>query len=156
VPRRFADPQTTPPPSRVASIFERRAGRGAKQCRRALRPLARIAFDDGWRSLDELPRSRPRAGRRHRKIITRNQSPTSAFGSLDQSLSRCEHARLLFRASTHAYLGLSPGLDFESKLFVKPDAPSFSKKNFPPRLRPEGDRDCTNTDPYQPSSAATR
>ena len=56
-----------------------------------------------------------------------------------------------FARPTHAYLGLSPGLDFESKLLAKPDAPQLLEKelaaeNYEPRMIAIG----TNTDPYQP------
>src|SRR6202044_3725642 len=64
----------------------------------------------------------------------------------------CEHGCVYcFARPTHAFLGLSPGLDFESKLFAKPDAPQLLEKelaaqNYEPRMIAIG----TNTDPYQP------
>ena len=87
-----------------------------------------------------------------RKIITRNQSPDISFDRSINPYRGCEHGCVYcFARPTHAYLGLSPGLDFESKLFVKPDAPALLEKelsapNYEPRTIAIG----TNTDPYQP------
>ncbi|HWP90095.1 MAG TPA: PA0069 family radical SAM protein, partial [Burkholderiales bacterium] len=116
-------------------------------------PTARIAFDDGWRSLDELPAFKTEVTvDATRKIITRNQSPDIGFDRSINPYRGCEHGCVYcFARPTHAYLGLSPGLDFESKLFVKPDAPALlerelSAPNYQPRTIAIG----TNTDPYQP------
>ncbi|MFX7816532.1 hypothetical protein ABTK28_21505, partial [Acinetobacter baumannii] len=64
----------------------------------------------------------------------------------------CEHGcTYCFARPTHAYMGLSPGLDFETRLFVKPNAPELLEKElaeegYQPRTIAMG----TNTDPYQP------
>ncbi|MGB7258807.1 MAG: PA0069 family radical SAM protein, partial [Pseudolabrys sp.] len=138
----------------VAVDFERRRGRGAQtNATGRYEPLARIAFDDGWRSLDELPPFKTTVTTdATRKIITRNESPDIGFDRSINPYRGCEHGCVYcFARPTHAYLGLSPGLDFESKLFVKPDAAELLQKelsatNYEPKVIAIG----TNTDPYQP------
>src|SRR5689334_22721026 len=138
----------------VAVDFERRRGRGAiSNASGRYEPTARIAFDDGWRSLDELPAFNTQVTvDATRKIITRNQSPDIGFDRSINPYRGCEHGCVYcFARPTHAYLGLSPGLDFESKLFVKPEAPALLEKElaaagYEPRMIAIG----TNTDPYQP------
>src|SRR5471030_1057979 len=87
-----------------------------------------------------------------RKIITRNQSPHIPFDRSINPYRGCEHGCVYcFARPTHAYLGLSPGLDFESKLFVKPDAPALLEKELSARgYSPRTIAIGTNTDPYQP------
>jgi DNA repair photolyase len=133
---------------------ERRRGRGAQtNASGRYEPLARIAFDDGWRSLDELPPFKTQVTvDATRKIITRNDSPDIGFDRSINPYRGCEHGCIYcFARPTHAYLGLSPGLDFESKLFVKPEAADLlerelSAASYQPRVIAIG----TNTDPYQP------
>lgn len=87
-----------------------------------------------------------------RTIISRNQSPDVGFDRSVNPYRGCEHGCIYcFARPTHAYLDLSPGLDFESRLFAKPDAPALlraelAKKNYVCRPIAFG----TNTDPYQP------
>jgi DNA repair photolyase len=129
----------------VAVEFERRRGRGAQSnAVGRYEPQARIAFDDGWRSLDELPPFKTTVQTdATRKIITRNESPDIGF---DRSI--CVYC---FARPTHAYLGMSPGLDFESKLFVKPEAAELLEKELAsPSYSPKVIAIGTNTDPYQP------
>jgi DNA repair photolyase len=116
-------------------------------------PRATIAFDDGWQSIEELPPFKTEvAVDTARKVITRNNSPDISFDRSINPYRGCEHGCIYcFARPTHAYLGLSPGLDFESKLFMKPDAPELlerelSARNYTPRIIAIG----TNTDPYQP------
>src|SRR5882757_1253241 len=138
----------------VAVEFERRRGRGAQSnAVGRYEPLARIAFDDGWRSLDELPPFKTTVQTdATRKIITRNDSPDIGFDRSINPYRGCEHGCVYcFARPTHAYLGMSPGLDFESKLFVKPEAAELLEKelaspNYSPKVIAIG----TNTDPYQP------
>src|SRR6266571_1084071 len=133
---------------------ERRRGRGAlSNASGRYEPLARVAFDDGWQSLEDLPPFATSVSvDATRKIITRNESPDIGFDRSINPYRGCEHGCVYcFARPTHAYLGLSPGLDFESKLFVKPDAPALlerelSAPNYQPRTLAIG----TNTDPYQP------
>jgi DNA repair photolyase len=134
--------------------FERRRGRGTlSNASGRYEPIARIAFDDGWQSLEELPPFATTVSvDATRKIITRNESPDISFDRSINPYRGCEHGCVYcFARPTHAYLGLSPGLDFESKLFVKPDAPALlgkelSAPGYVPRTMAIG----TNTDPYQP------
>jgi DNA repair photolyase len=138
----------------VAVEFERRRGRGAQtNASGRYEPLARIAFDDGWRSLDELPPFKTQVTTdATRKIITRNDSPDIGFDRSINPYRGCEHGCIYcFARPTHAYLGLSPGLDFESKLFVKPEAADLLEKELAaPNYEPKVIAIGTNTDPYQP------
>jgi DNA repair photolyase len=138
----------------VAVDFERRRGRGAQSnASGRYEPLARIAFDDGWRSLDELPAFKTEVQvDSTRKIITRNQSPDIGFDRSINPYRGCEHGCVYcFARPTHAYLGLSPGLDFESRLFVKPEAADLLEKELAhPKYTPRVIAIGTNTDPYQP------
>src|SRR3981081_766477 len=138
----------------VASERERRRGRGGHPTGGGrLGAEARIAFDDGWQSLEDLPVFKTTVGiDTSRKVIARNDSPDIGFDRSINPYRGCEHGCVYcFARPTHAYLGLSPGLDFESKLFAKPDAPQLLEKelaaqDYEPRMIAIG----TNTDPYQP------
>ena len=133
---------------------ERRRGRGAvSNASGRYEPQARVVFDHGWESLEELPPFKTFVQEeRARKIITRNESPDIGFDRSINPYRGCEHGCIYcFARPTHAYQGLSPGLDFESKLFVKPDAPELllrelSAPGYEPKMIAMG----TNTDPYQP------
>lgn len=132
----------------------RRRGRGAQSnASGRYEAEARVAFDDGWQSLDDLPAFRTTVAiDTARKVITRNTSPDIGFDRSINPYRGCEHGCVYcFARPTHAYMGLSPGLDFESKLFAKPDAPALLEQElaapgYEPRLIAIG----TNTDPYQP------
>src|SRR5438876_10297388 len=138
----------------VAIERERRRGRGAQSNGSGrFETEARVGFDDGWQSLDDLPPFKTSvAVDTARKVITRNDSPDIGFDRSINPYRGCEHGCVYcFARPTHAYLGLSPGLDFESKLFAKPDAPALLEKelaaqDYEPRMIAIG----TNTDPYQP------
>lgn len=113
----------------------------------------REEFDDGW--TNELPDD-PKTEilfDRTRRIINYINSP---YVSMDRSINPyrgCEHGCIYcFARPSHAYLGMSPGLDFESRILVKPDAATLlrrelSAKNYSPHAIAMG----TNTDPYQPA-----
>jgi DNA repair photolyase len=116
-------------------------------------PVTRHVFDDGWNSIDELPPFKTEVQvEKPRTIITRNQSPDISFDRSINPYRGCEHGCVYcFARPTHSYMGMSPGLDFESKLFAKPDAAKLldkelSKEGYQPRTIAIG----TNTDPYQP------
>ncbi|MER9255974.1 PA0069 family radical SAM protein [Mesorhizobium sp. M0598] len=116
-------------------------------------PVSRHVFDDGWNSLEELPPFKTEVQvEKPRTIITRNESPDISFDRSINPYRGCEHGCVYcFARPTHSYMGLSPGLDFESKLFAKPDAArlldkELSRDNYQPRTIAIG----TNTDPYQP------
>src|SRR3954447_611201 len=87
-----------------------------------------------------------------RTIITRNTSPDIGFDRSINAYRGCEHGCIYcFARPTHAYHDLSPGLDFETKLFAKPDAAKLlreelAKPGYSVRSMALG----TNTDPYQP------
>src|SRR5689334_6158840 len=138
----------------VVVEHERRRGRGAQSnASGRYEPLARVAFDDGWRTLDELPPFKTTVTiDSTRKVITRNDSPDIGFDRSINPYRGCEHGCIYcFARPTHAYLGLSPGLDFESKLTIKPDAPALLEKELAaPGYEPRVIAIGTNTDPYQP------
>src|SRR5215469_7094956 len=125
-------------------------GRYEKQTR----VLVYDGWDDGWRAEDDAPPPL-RTEVIHdatRTIIARNASPDISFDRSINPYRGCEHGCIYcFARPTHAYLGLSPGLDFEAKLFMKPDAPELlerelSASSYVPKMIAIG----TNTDPYQP------
>ena len=133
---------------------ERRRGRGAVanpsgRYERAVR----VGFDDGWGTLDDLPPFTTRVTvEKPRTILTRNTSPDIGFDRSINPYRGCEHGcAYCFARPTHAYMGLSPGLDFETELFVKPDAARLLERELGAAgyvCRPVAIG--TNTDPYQP------
>jgi DNA repair photolyase len=153
-PRPAAVDLDAPADAAVAVISEQRRGRGAQSnASGRFEPLARVAFDDGWQNLEDLPAFKTTVTvDATRRIITRNDSPDIFFDRSINPYRGCEHGCIYcFARPTHAYLGLSPGVDFESKLFVKPNAAELlerelSAPNYSPRTIAIG----TNTDPYQP------
>ncbi|HTH16655.1 MAG TPA: PA0069 family radical SAM protein [Magnetospirillum sp.] len=118
------------------------------------------ACDDGWDLGDEeLPPLKTEvAVDATRTIITRNSSPDVPFDRSINPYRGCEHGCIYcFARPTHAYLGLSPGLDFETRLLAKPDAPALLEKELRnPRYRPAVIAIGTNTDPYQPIERSRR
>ena len=93
-----------------------------------------------------------------RSILSFNQSPDIGFDRSVNAYRGCEHGCIYcFARPTHAYLDLSPGLDFESKLFAKPDAAKLLAETLAkPGYRPRPIAMGTNTDPYQPIEARYR
>ena len=155
-------PQGTPPAGDFlgpAVEPQRRRGRGAQSnVSGRYEPAARVVVDDGWQSLEDLPPFVTTVTEeRARKIITRNDSPDISFDRSINPYRGCEHGCVYcFARPTHAYVGLSPGLDFETHLFAKPDAPELlerelSASSYQPRTIAIG----TNTDPYQPIERKT-
>jgi DNA repair photolyase len=133
---------------------DRRRGRGTtSNATGRYEPLARVVFDDGRQNLDDLPPFKTSVTvDATRKIITRNESPDISFDRSINPYRGCEHGCVYcFARPTHAYLGLSPGLDFESKLFMKPNAPELLERELSaPGYVPKTIAIGTNTDPYQP------
>lgn len=133
---------------------DRRRGRGSATNRTGrFEPLERVDLDDGWESLDELPPLKTEVQvERPRRIITRNESPDISFSQSINPYRGCEHGcAYCFARPTHAYMGLSPGLDFETRLFVKPNAAKLLERELArPGYKPEVIAIGTNTDPYQP------
>jgi DNA repair photolyase len=114
----------------------------------------RITFDDGWSTADEepAPLTTTLTVDTTRTIIARNDSPDIGFDRSINPYRGCEHGCIYcYARPSHAYLGLSPGLDFESRLFYKPEAAALltaelRKKGYHCRPIALG----SNTDPYQP------
>ena len=82
-------------------------------------------FDDGWGSLDEAlaPLRTTLTADRARSVIARNESPDVPFDRSVNPYRGCEHGCVYcYARPSHAWLGHSPGLDFESYLYYKPDA----------------------------------
>jgi DNA repair photolyase len=133
---------------------DRRRGRGA-----GLNPSGRFeterreAFDDGWQTLEELEPFRTEVQvEKPRTAITRNESPDISFDRSINPYRGCEHGCIYcFARPTHSFMGLSPGLDFEAKLFAKPDVPKILERELSrPDYKVRAIAIGTNTDPYQP------
>src|ERR1700689_4245130 len=113
----------------------------------------RVLVDDGWQNDDELPPLKTEVMRDSaRTIITRNNSPDISFEQSINPYKGCEHGCIYcFARPTHAYLGLSPGADFESRLFAKPNAAELLARELSaPGYVPPVIAMGTNTEPYQP------
>jgi DNA repair photolyase len=121
---------------------------------------AREAFDDGWTVEDPEPAQLETtvSPEKARVIITRNDSPDVGFAASINPYRGCEHGCIYcYARPAHAYMGLSPGLDFESKLFFKPHAAQLLEAELSnPRYRPELIHIGGNTDPYQPQERKLR
>lgn len=115
-------------------------------------------FDDGWELEEDLPKSAldtvlfPEYAK---SIISRNDSPDIGFEQSINPYRGCEHGCIYcYARPSHAYMNLSPGLDFETKIFHKVDAASLLEKEFN-----KASYQCktivlgANTDPYQPAEA---
>ncbi|HLP66612.1 PA0069 family radical SAM protein [Ciceribacter thiooxidans] len=134
--------------------IQRRRGRGAGMNPGGrFEPTERVAYDDGWTTLEDMPPFRTEVQvEKPRTAITRNESPDIPFDRSVNPYRGCEHGCIYcFARPTHAYMGLSAGLDFESKLFAKPDAPRLLERELAkPGYKPRTIAIGTNTDPYQP------
>ena len=132
----------------------RRNGRGAATDRAGrYEPIGYEPLDDGWESLAQLEALTTEVQEvPARRIITRNSSPDIGFGRSINPYRGCEHGCIYcFARPTHAFLGLSPGLDFETKLFAKTNAGvALERELADPVYRPRTIAIGTNTDPYQP------
>ncbi len=131
-----------------------RRGRGATTNETGrFEPLAREAFDDAWDIPEEVARRDTQVTvERPKTIIARNNSPDIGFDRSINPYRGCEHGCFYcFARPSHAFHGLSAGLDFETKLFAKPDAPALLEKELAARgYSPRTIAMGTNTDPYQP------
>jgi DNA repair photolyase len=139
----------------MPAAFGQRKGRGAASNDSGrFEAEKRVAFDDGWGTADEepMPLRTTLSVDATRTIIARNDSPDIGFDRSINPYRGCEHGCIYcYARPSHAYLGLSPGLDFESRLFYKPQAAKLlatelSKKGYVCRPIALG----SNTDPYQP------
>ena len=134
---------------------EPRKGRGAaSNASGRFEAEQRVAFDDGWGSADAVPPRLDTVYTRDssRSIIAWNNSPDIGFDRSINPYRGCEHGCIYcYARPSHAYLGLSPGLDFESRIFVKEDGPELLRGELA-----QPGYDCAvialgaNTDPYQP------
>ena len=120
---------------------------------------SRVAVDDGWSTAPDPEIGEPSRQVRTtvtiqpaRTIITRNASPDIPFTQSINPYQGCEHGCIYcYARPSHAFLDLSPGLDFETKLFAKPDAPALLRAELTkPGYVCDPIALGTNTDPYQP------
>jgi DNA repair photolyase len=122
--------------------------------------LTSEAFDDGWTGEDETPAPlrTTMTAEKARVIITRNDSPDVGFDRSINPYRGCEHGCIYcYARPAHAYMGLSPGLDFESKLFFKPEAARLLERELSkPVYAPGVIHIGGNTDPYQPQERRLR
>jgi len=134
--------------------IDRRRGRGAAlNTSGRFEPASRALEDDGWESLGDLPALQTEVQvEKPRAIISRNDSPDLPFDRSVNPYRGCEHGCIYcFARPTHAYMGLSPGLDFETKLYAKPDAAKLLERELAkPGYKVRPIALGTNTDPYQP------
>jgi len=139
---------------RLTAIGQQARGRGATlNMSGRFEAFSRSLFDDGWQGLEDLPPFRTEVFEEKPKtIITRNDSPDISFDRSINPYRGCEHGcSYCYARPAHAYMGLSPGLDFESKLFAKANAAALlraelSAKGYEPKTIALG----ANTDAYQP------
>ena len=130
-------------------------GRGATlQIEGRFESVVREIVDDGWGTTDEeLPPFRTTVTTEHAKsIISHNDSPDLPFSQSINAYRGCEHGCIYcYARPLHAYVNLSPGLDFESKLFAKPDAAKLLRAELAkPSYQCSPIALGSNTDPYQP------
>ena len=132
----------------------RRKGRGAlSNATNRFEAQSRVAVHDGWDLEEDVSPLRTDVSiERPRKVITRNSSPDLSFDRSINPYRGCEHGCVYcFARPSHAFLGLSPGLDFETKLVARPDAPKVLARELArPSYVPKTIAIGTNTDPYQP------
>ncbi len=157
-PPRSVVPRIAPPPRPQDVVAPTRKGRGA-----AINPANRFEsqeaapFDDGWSTLladvAGLPPPATTLTRdASRSVISWNQSPDIGFDRAVNPYRGCEHGCVYcYARPSHAYLGYSPGLDFETKLLFKPDVAELLEKELrKPGYVARPLAVGSNTDPYQP------
>lgn len=145
----------------MSTFTQQIRGRGARSnATGRYESQVREAFDDGWTAEDAEPAqiTTEVAPETARVIITRNDSPDVGFSASINPYRGCEHGcTYCYARPAHAYMGLSPGLDFETKLFFKPRAAELLEAELRrPRYRPEFIHIGGNTDPYQPQERRLR
>src|SRR5438067_6103556 len=141
----------------MPGMVKTRKGRGAASNETGrFEQEKRVLFDDGWGSGEEAQPERVATTLSvdaTRTIIARNDSPDIGFDRSINPYRGCEHGCIYcYARPSHAYLGLSPGLDFETRIFYKPNAAALlrdelRKKGYVCRPLALG----SNTDPYQPA-----
>jgi DNA repair photolyase len=145
----------------VTTFTQQIRGRGARSnASGRYEAQAREAFDDGWTPDEPDPKSFSTtvSPEKAKVIITRNDSPDVGFSASINPYRGCEHGCIYcYARPAHAYMGLSPGLDFESKLFFKPEAAALLERELTrPRYVPDVIHIGGNTDPYQPQERSLR
>jgi len=145
----------------VTTFTQQIRGRGARSnASGRYESDTREAFDDGWTPDDVEPvqLTTTVSPEKAKVIITRNDSPDVGFSASINPYRGCEHGCIYcYARPAHAYMGLSPGLDFESKLFFKPQAAELLERELSkPRYTPEFIHIGGNTDPYQPQERRLR
>lgn len=129
-------------------------GRGATlQIEGRFEQVMRERFDDGWHVDEDLPPLRTTVTLEQAKSVLQKQdSPDLAFEHSMNTYRGCEHGCIYcYARPSHAYLNLSPGLDFETKLFAKPEAAALLRKELAkPSYRCSPIALGVNTDSYQP------
>jgi DNA repair photolyase len=145
----------------MSTFTQQVRGRGARSnASGRYESQAREAFDDGWTADDEdaAKLATTVTAEKAKVIISRNDSPDVGFSASINPYRGCEHGCIYcYARPAHAYMGLSPGLDFESKLFFKPEAGKLLEKELSnPRYVPEVIHIGGNTDPYQPQERRLR
>ena len=136
-------------------------GRGAKSNASGRYESAAVEdFDDGWTAEDGRPvkLATTLQVEKARTILTRNDSPDIGFDRSINPYRGCEHGCIYcYARPAHAYMGLSPGIDFETKLFFKPEAARLLERELSkPRYVPAPVHIGGNTDPYQPVEKQAR
>ena len=118
------------------------------------------AFEDGWTEADEAarPLTTTIQPMKSRTIIARNDSPDISFSRSINPYRGCEHGCIYcYARPAQAFLGLSPGLDFESRLFFKPEAGKLLERELSrPTYKPQVIHIGGDTDPYQPQEKTLR
>jgi DNA repair photolyase len=145
----------------VTTFTQQIRGRGARSNETGrYESQVREAFDDGWELDDPAPvqLTTTVSPEKAKVIITRNDSPDVGFSASINPYRGCEHGCIYcYARPAHAYMGLSPGLDFETKLFFKPQAADLLERELArPKYVPEVIHIGGNTDPYQPQERRLR
>ncbi|MDP3403883.1 MAG: PA0069 family radical SAM protein [Brevundimonas sp.] len=145
----------------MAAASRTTKGRGARtNASGRFEPVTHEEFDDGWTADDDTPTPlRTTLSPEHaRTIITKNTSPDIGFDRSINPYKGCEHGCIYcYARPSHAFMGLSPGLDFESRLFFKPEGPRLLERELlAPRYVCKRIHIGGNTDPYQPVERTQR
>lgn len=147
--------------SRSVPVLGPVSGRGARSNRSGrYEPTTREDFDDGWNEEDGAPAriDDTLTPLKSASVITRNTSPDIGFDRSINPYVGCSHGCIYcYARPSHARMGLSPGVDFESKLFYKPDAAAVLERELSaPGYSPATVHIGGNTDPYQPVERTAR
>ena len=137
------------------ALVTRARGRGAvSNASGRFEPHGTLPVDDGWRSLEDVlePLRTELIPETPKKAITYNKSPDISFDRSINPYRGCEHGCIYcYARPNHTYAGMSAGLDFETKLFVKKDLPYLLEQELSkPRYRPRTIMLGADTDAYQP------